>query len=788
MLFHILRNDLKRKKTMNAILFLFIVLAAMFVASGVNNVITVANGTDYYLDKAGVGDFVTITMGDNAVGALDEVLEEESAIQSYRRECVVFGAQDNITAQDGSAVESQNATIFQDIETSAITFFDADNEPITEVAPGHVYVSGSFMKDNGFSEGDVICIDHNDTKLSLTLSGTAKDALLGSDLMGNTRFVLNDRDMKALLDNEVIYDHYRGEICYVDTDDVQAVKAAMSDASNVAFDGSRATIKMCYVMDMVVAFVMLILSICLIIVSFVVLKFSISFTISEEYREIGVMKAIGLTNGRIRSLYIVKYLMMAVAGAVIGFLMSIPFGRLLLNSVSEKMVLGNEGGALINLAGAVLVVAVIVLFSFFCTGEVKKLTPVDAIRNGQTGERYQNKSVLRIHTCPAGSAFFLAANDILSGPGRFLTIMISFGLCTLFVLMLVNTCATIKSPNLIYSFGTKSDLYMTDVSKTMKIMNGGSREGMKEQLKDMGEELEEEGMPAELCIELQYKYPITFDGNRYVFSCQQGVNTEITEYAYTEGSIPENAQEITITPQISEMTGAKIGDTLTIHYGGEDQTCMVTAYFQTMNQLGEVIRLHEDAPTDFGFVASALSYQIDFTDDPTEEEIERRKERIKELYDNDKVMNATEYCIDCTKVVDTLENVQFLLLGITLVVVLLVTILMERSFIADEKSQIAILKAVGFRDGVVIRWHVYRLGLVALTAVILAAVLSGPMTKLCITPIFGMMGATDVDYRIDPLQIFFLYPGIVLAMTAVVTWITALYTKTIKSSDTANIE
>lgn len=207
-----------------------------------------------------------------------------------------------------------------------------------------------------------------------------------------------------------------------------------------------------------------------------------------------------------------------------------------------------------------------------------------------------------------------------------------------------------------------------------------------------------------------------------------------------------------------------------------------------MNQLGEVIRLHEDAPTDFGFVASALSYQIDFTDDPTEEEIERRKERIKELYDNDKVMNATEYCIDCTKVVDTLENVQFLLLGITLVVVLLVTILMERSFIADEKSQIAILKAVGFRDGVVIRWHVYRLGLVALTAVILAAVLSGPMTKLCITPIFGMMGATDVDYRIDPLQIFFLYPGIVLAMTAVVTWITALYTKTIKSSDTANIE
>ena len=66
---------------------------------------------------------------------------------------------------------------------------------------------------------------------------------------------------------------------------------------------------MCYVMDMIVAFTMLILSICLIIVSFVVLKFSITFTISEEFREIGVMKVIGISNFKIRSLYLTKYLM-----------------------------------------------------------------------------------------------------------------------------------------------------------------------------------------------------------------------------------------------------------------------------------------------------------------------------------------------------------------------------------------------------------------------------------------------------------------------------------------------
>ena len=45
MLFRILKKDLKRKKVMNAILLCFILLATMFVASGISNVVSVMNGT-----------------------------------------------------------------------------------------------------------------------------------------------------------------------------------------------------------------------------------------------------------------------------------------------------------------------------------------------------------------------------------------------------------------------------------------------------------------------------------------------------------------------------------------------------------------------------------------------------------------------------------------------------------------------------------------------------------------------------------------------------------------------
>ncbi len=787
MLFRILKRDLKRKKTMNVILFLFIVLAAMFVASGINNVVTVMNGTEYFFDKAGMGDYVIITMGEGAVGALDDMLQNESAVKSYRKECGVYGTIDNVKAKDGSVLKSNNtAFVFQSIDDLTINLFDDENEKITKIDKGHVIITGSFMKDNNLKEGDEIVIEICGVDLSLILDGTAKDALFGSDFMGNTRFLLNDEDIQVFLDNEEIYTHYTGEICYIDTDDVLAISRAESDASNIAFSGARSMLKMTYIMELIMAFIVLILSVCLIVVSMVVLKFTITFTISEEFREIGVMKAIGISNGRIRSLYITKYFMMALLGSVFGFFFSIPFGGLMLGMVSEKMVLGNENALFLNLIGALLVILVIILFAYNCTKKVKKATPVDAIRSGETDERYRKKSVLKLHKFPVGNSFFMALNDILSSPKRFLTIISVFTVFTLFVLMLVNTTNTMKSDKLISAFGvTKTDLYFV---YTSGYMNLSDKEDMLETMNKFEEELSEAGMPAELCVDVQYNYPISFEGYDYMLACQQGVNTRASDYKYMEGSAPKNKNEIAITPQISEITGAKIGDTMTIHFGDTDLDCMVVAYYETMNILGEVVRLHEDAPVDFEFKSATLPYQIKFTDSPDEEVITERKERISEMYENSDVMTATEYCISCVAVADAVEGVQHGLLLVTIIVIILVTILMEKSFITSEKSEIAILKAMGFKDFTIIKWHVLRFFIVALIAVILAAALSTPMTDLCISPVFGMMGASEIDYNIKPLEIFLIYPGIVLAVTVFVSWLVSLGTRSIKSSDTADIE
>ena len=49
MYLNILKKDLKRKKAMNAILLVFVILATMFVSSSVNNILSVTTALDSYL-------------------------------------------------------------------------------------------------------------------------------------------------------------------------------------------------------------------------------------------------------------------------------------------------------------------------------------------------------------------------------------------------------------------------------------------------------------------------------------------------------------------------------------------------------------------------------------------------------------------------------------------------------------------------------------------------------------------------------------------------------------------
>lgn len=788
MLGRILKKDLKRNKTMNIILFLFVIIASVFFASGIYNFVAVMNGTDYMFKKAGVGDYQIISMGEYAIGKAEETIKAIPEVTDYKIDEVVYISKGDVLTEDGKKLEVQNIGMLDSIDRLGVTFFDKNDDPITFVESGTVIVSGKFFRDNNLVTGDRITIEKGDVKADLTVAGTLKDAVFGSEFMGNPRFLVNESDFAEFIEDETVFRYYGGELYYITTDDPDAVSSAVSVLDGIEYSDRTASLKIAYVMNLIIAFVVVILSICLMIVSFLVLRFSINFSIGEDFREIGIMKAVGIKNKRIRSLYLAKYAVIAVTGSVIGLFISFPFGNMLLDSMTKDMVLGTEFGHVWNIFGSVCVTLLVILFAYLSTSRIKKLTPIDAVRSGQTGERFKKKGGIRIAKNMFSSSWYLAINDILSSPKRFVTIIVTFSLCTLLMLMIVNTANTMKSDKLLYLFAPDADVFITDSDKAASFVHAGGEAELDEYLDELAERFTNEGMPCTARIRLIYTYQFEVEGSTYSYHVEQNWRTKASEHRMEEGKAPSNPNEVAITKHFTELTGARPGDTIRIDYGDKTEELLITGYYQSMNQLGKVLLLHEDAPTDFTHLTSASQFMLDFTDEPDQKTIDERVARIKELTGNNEVFNASEFCADCVRVYPIMNTVAKLLLLIVLIVVVLITVLMERSFITDEKNEIAIAKAVGFKDLTIIKWHVNRFFIVALASMFLAVILSMPMTELCISPIFGMMGASDIDYNYDILRGFIMYPGTVLIVTVVTAFITSLYTRKIVSRDTASIE
>ena len=65
MFLNILKNDLRRKKTINLIILVFVVLSSMFFSSSMNNILSVLGGVDPFLDMAGMKDYFVLVSEPN---------------------------------------------------------------------------------------------------------------------------------------------------------------------------------------------------------------------------------------------------------------------------------------------------------------------------------------------------------------------------------------------------------------------------------------------------------------------------------------------------------------------------------------------------------------------------------------------------------------------------------------------------------------------------------------------------------------------------------------------------
>ncbi len=222
---------------------------------------------------------------------------------------------------------------------------------------------------------------------------------------------------------------------------------------------------------------------------------------------------------------------------------------------------------------------------------------------------------------------------------------------------------------------------------------------------------------------------------------------------------------------------------------GKEGDYIITALYDTLNNLGMAGRFYEKETLPVSALQFIDEYQIDFDDHPDSETLELRKAQIKTIFDTDEVFNTVEYVDKSIGTRELLGGVKALTLMISVIIMILMTVLLERSFISKERTEIALMKAVGFRNRSVIGIHILRFLLIAAISVVTAAAVSAPGTKLVMLPVYMILGTSKtVIISIDPLSNFVIIPVTVLAVVILSAALTALYTGSVKASDTAAIE
>lgn len=785
MFFRILKRDLKRKKTMNIILLLFVIMCSMFASASVNNILAVSNGIDGYFEISGVPDIIVTMMYDSEA---EEKISALPYVRDVKTEHFLTVLDIGSFSVDGRKFECYtNIVLLLNDNERAIKFFSEDDRELPKVEKGTFYAtSGYFISENGVKKGDKVRIRSGDTDKILKYAGMFKTATTGSSSADSPYILLNSEDF-AEFKEDPAFRRWAQKQLFLNTDDPDAVQSFAEGMQNV-YVGTREDYKTLYFYDMFVAYAMMIISILLMIAGMVILRFTIGFTVSEEIREIGVMKAIGISSVSIRMLYIVKYLGISVIGAVTGFFCSIPLSRMMLKNTSKFIVFGSSNKVMMGVISSCLIIALIMLFCYLCTRKVNKLSPIDAVRNGQTGERFGRKSLMHLGRSRLPASCFLPLNDIVSSPKQYSIITGIFVICLLLMTCISNFIKSLSSEKMIPFFGIPaSHVTYLDIPKFVSVLD--DEKECLDYIKEIKDRLVDEGIPCQTSLTVGARYDIIHNDQKTHAICLLTRGIDMSLLKCDEGYSPRKSDEIALTRTVLETINARIGDTVTLMMHGNEYRLMITGTFSSYIGGGYAAMLNDSFHFDMDDINVIDGVQITFDGDPDPETVDRNIEKMKQLFGAENIYRNSELIERLTGLSEPLHSMKDIIMILTVIITALVVILMERSFISKEKGEIALMKAVGLKKMSIVSHHVMRFVILSVGASLLTSLLMHPISYLLFNWVSSMMGdVTNVSPEVDKLNAYLICPAILIGVTAVSSFFTALYTRTIKASDTASIE
>lgn len=650
---------------------------------------------------------------------------------------------------------AQNETV-DSVWNEDMTGLDTE---VPELSRGEVYLPRALKDYDDLKIGDKMTADFEGASYEFTIKGFVEEPVCGSSFMPLKVPFISQEDFdeiaesrkKALAENpelsadlnEIVYITKADDCELTDNRFAQELNKT-SDIASYASGILTRTDSLYYqgLMPDIILNIFLSFVIILAVIVFVVMSNSISSSIEMNYTDLGILKAQGFDNRRLKLVFLGQYMLAEFIGTVVGIILSVPviiyLPRVFEPIVGIKIVGGIAiGRSLLILLGILMVSA---LYIMLISEKVGTISPIRAVSGGRCEVFFDSRLTLPIKGRVLSSS--LAFRQFTSGGKRYAASILIASLLVFFLMTMTGMTDAVSSENALRAMGAISE----DITVSLKT-EGFSPENT-EYVKNQFESIDNI-IKQYTDIEERYGFEGTYmvlNGEK--LSCRMAEDEEV--FTVTKGRAPLYENEIVVSQIYAENMGYNIGDVLEVSYRGRKNSCIISGYITDATRASDAGRffgMNSEAASFFidDFVVQDVGYKL--SDPDKAEEI---KDKIESELTGDILISVNSEEGSQGKMITVIAySIKAVIYVISVIFALVVVSMICSKTFVREKIDIGIYKALGFTSRNLRLQFAVRFLIVAFFGIIIGTTLSLTLSEKLLSYMLRSMGIVNfvIDYR-----------------------------------------
>ena len=587
--------NVKKHKLESIALVVLVMLGMMLCGSALSGMKGIKNIFPFMMKNTGSYENYLLLLEKDFDDEFENILSADERVEKYARSEALYSMSTNYINMLGKEQALYMSFITEEneakIQHSPIdTKFSKDEIAALEHP---IYMPYTMRDSLLYKEGNRYDMVYGTRKFSFTVAGFY-DTVLFDSAAGGLKMIVSESDyhvLETVIDKYVIlaFDDNKGSGGTEIFDDLvkeftdYSNRDISSGMSGINYDGIKMSVT--FSADVLMKFLIVMSAIIIICVA-IMIRYRIAEDIKEQIVSIGVLEALGYRAREITLSYVIEYVILTLTGIILGTGCCLAVTPLLLRI--GEIVSGHKGSGSVAFAPIALTAAVILAFviviSFFRANRVRNYPPVRALRKGQGDyrfgkERLQLKNTRKsVHLRLAMKGFFKNLKQNLG-----LTVCITISSVTIVLCFIIFSFFS-KDMN---AFALSAGIELSDLR--IGVMNSVDAYAFADELMEMPEVrkvVPTSGLNTFITMSdhnNDYMFPVAFK------------DFSITENIFpSEGRFPEHDNEVMLTNLYAKECKLKTGDSITLEYMNVKRKYIVSGFVTSMTNGGLNLYITDD--------------------------------------------------------------------------------------------------------------------------------------------------------------------------------------------------